>query len=297
MRKFVFGGSYASFVGLLDLYPATVAYSLRKLRSSVTNVIRVRRTGDNLERDFTADEITNGTLVSWVISGGGLQNGRVVIRYDQTGNGIHSTQSNAANQPFIVENGVLNVENGKPCIKKNLSTSNVITYMVSPYTFPTGDILTTNVFVGKRISGTSINNAICAITPNIALSSDRRYINKCIETNTTFAVRNEGGNTIFTSGSGFSQSLFSSWRDASNTDFKARRNGISLTLSSSGTSKNLNIQADSAFTLFFSGIVSYNSIPSNNVDGLIQEEIWWLSNQSANLSAIEININTYYGIY
>ena len=40
-----------------------------------------------------------------------------------------------------------------------------------------------------------------------------------------------------------------------------------------------------------------NNFPSNNVDGLIQEEIWWLSNQSANLSAIEININTYYGIY
>ena len=46
---------------------AAAAYSLRNLRASYTgDVIRVRRTSDNAELDFSASEITDGTLESWV---------------------------------------------------------------------------------------------------------------------------------------------------------------------------------------------------------------------------------------
>lgn len=45
---------------------AAAAYSLRNLSSSYTgNVIRARRASDNDERDFTADEIIDGTLTTW----------------------------------------------------------------------------------------------------------------------------------------------------------------------------------------------------------------------------------------
>lgn len=54
---------------LLDLYPgAAAAYSLRELTADWKNqpVVRVRRSLDNAELDFTATEITDGTLVDWV---------------------------------------------------------------------------------------------------------------------------------------------------------------------------------------------------------------------------------------
>ena len=57
----------AGFVGLLDQYTGAAAgYSLRRLSVNTTNVVRVRRSSDNAEADFTADEITDGTLLAWV---------------------------------------------------------------------------------------------------------------------------------------------------------------------------------------------------------------------------------------
>jgi hypothetical protein len=57
----------AGFVGLLDQYTGAAAgYSLRRLSVNTTNVVRVRRSSDNAEADFTADEITDGTLLSFV---------------------------------------------------------------------------------------------------------------------------------------------------------------------------------------------------------------------------------------
>jgi len=52
---------------VLDQYTgAAAAYSLRRLSVNTTNVVRVRRSVDNAEDDFTADEITDGTLTSFV---------------------------------------------------------------------------------------------------------------------------------------------------------------------------------------------------------------------------------------
>jgi len=55
------------FRGLLDKYTgAAAAYSLRKLSSSISNVVRVRRSFDDAEQDFTAAQVDNGTLEAWV---------------------------------------------------------------------------------------------------------------------------------------------------------------------------------------------------------------------------------------
>lgn len=52
----------------LDIAPgATAAYSLRRLSSSYTGpVVRVRRSGTNAERDFTAEEVAAGVLATWL---------------------------------------------------------------------------------------------------------------------------------------------------------------------------------------------------------------------------------------
>jgi len=89
------GGSGAQL--LLDTYPgAAAAYSLRKLRSGYTGpCIRVRRFSDNAEQDFTASEVGDGTLVSFLSGASGF----VTTLYDQSGNGRDATQTVASNQP------------------------------------------------------------------------------------------------------------------------------------------------------------------------------------------------------
>ena len=59
-----------AFRGLLNQYPgAAAAYSLRKLSSSTSNVVRVRRSLDDAEQDFTAAEVSDGTLVNFANNG------------------------------------------------------------------------------------------------------------------------------------------------------------------------------------------------------------------------------------
>lgn len=45
---------------------AAAAYSLRALNGNGDSVVRVRRASDNDEKDFTAAEVSDGTLVDWV---------------------------------------------------------------------------------------------------------------------------------------------------------------------------------------------------------------------------------------
>lgn len=109
-------GSVAAVGGLLDKFTGSAAaYSLRSLSKDTTNVVRVRRSSDNAEADFTAVEVSDGTLLAWVGTGA-TDNGFVTTWYDQSGNSNDATQATAANQPKIVDAGVLVTENGKAII-------------------------------------------------------------------------------------------------------------------------------------------------------------------------------------
>lgn len=104
---------------LLDTYTgASVAYSLRKLKSTTTNVIRVRRSSDNAEQDFGASQITDGTLTAFC----GVGSGFVTTIYDQVGSN-HMIQTLATRQGIIVSDGVLNTLNGKPVILRSVDTN------------------------------------------------------------------------------------------------------------------------------------------------------------------------------
>ena len=103
----------AAPVGFLASYPgASAAYSLRNLIDTTTNVVRVRRSTDNAEQDFSATQITDGTLTTFT----GANDGFVTTWYDQSGNGSNAVQATAANQPKLVSSGVVELDNGKPCI-------------------------------------------------------------------------------------------------------------------------------------------------------------------------------------
>jgi hypothetical protein len=100
---------------LIDIFAdALVGYSLRKLKESTINVIRVRRSSDNAELNFRANEITDGTLTTWTGAGDAF----VTIIYDQVGSN-DMTQTNASRQGMIVIGGTLQTDNGKPVILRS----------------------------------------------------------------------------------------------------------------------------------------------------------------------------------
>lgn len=89
--KVYFGNNLIFTKSFLGEFPtAAVAYSLRNLTTQTPNVIRVQKTG-GAERDFTAAELTDGTLESWVGSG---NDGYLIKWYDQSGNDNHATADN-----------------------------------------------------------------------------------------------------------------------------------------------------------------------------------------------------------
>ena len=101
---------------LLDQFTgAAAAYSLRNLvGTSNPAVVRVRRDNDNSEADFTATEVSDGTLAAWVGAG---NDGFVRTWYDQSGNSRHAVNTTNTTQPRIVINGSIELESGKVCFR------------------------------------------------------------------------------------------------------------------------------------------------------------------------------------
>ena len=101
--------------GLLDLVPgAAAAYSLRSLSNSYAGpVVTVRRSSDDAEEDFTAAEVADGTLAAFCGAGDGF----VYRWWDQSGNANHAVAAADANEPKIVDSGVVVTEEGKPALQ------------------------------------------------------------------------------------------------------------------------------------------------------------------------------------
>jgi hypothetical protein len=95
------GGDY---LDLLAVTPVAAWSMNRKLVSSATVAIRVRRSSDNTQSDigFSGDVLDAGALASFV----GANDAFVTNVYDQTGNGRHLGQGDSAKQPRIVLAGV-----------------------------------------------------------------------------------------------------------------------------------------------------------------------------------------------
>jgi len=99
---------------LLSIAGASAAYSLRRLGLYNGPAIRVRRSSDNAEQDigFTAaGDLDTVALLAFV----GVNSGFVTTWYDQSGNAHHAIQATAAQQPRIVNAGVVETMGGRPC--------------------------------------------------------------------------------------------------------------------------------------------------------------------------------------
>lgn len=265
------GGS--SVTGLLADYPnAAAAYSLRNLISTTTNVVRVRRSSDNAEQDFSATEITDGTLTTFT----GANDGFVTKWYDQSGNNNNVLNTSATAQPKIVNIGNLILENGKPSIDfSNQIYIKLSIQSITPFTgfsqlcVATPKTLNPNgfcVFVGLDWgSGEGLG-----VRPTLKLYDLNGGANN----------RNALDNTI-----SLNEQVLLYSQNISNSSI-LYKNGTSISNATGTTTSENDI------------IIGNNGyLPASNSGGLIQEVILYDSNQSTNRSGIETNINNHYTIY
>jgi hypothetical protein len=100
----------------LGITPTGPIFSVRRTRREYTGpLLRVRRSSDNSEQDF--GYLPNGwlntsSLLEFVGSGSGF----VTVWYDQNGTN-NATMSTPSRNPLIVNNGVLEMNNGRPAVR------------------------------------------------------------------------------------------------------------------------------------------------------------------------------------
>tara|TARA_R110000764_G_scaffold115007_1_gene202056 strand:- start:1218 stop:2093 length:876 start_codon:yes stop_codon:yes gene_type:complete len=274
---------------LLDTYGgASAAYSLRKLSASTSNVVRVRRSSDNAEQDFTATEITNGTLTTFTGAGDGF----VTIWYDQSANSFDAAQTSATNQPQIINSGSLILQNGKPSVYTS-GSKNLNTGLVSIGT--NGDI-SLDFFAVLQNTSSGKQEHLLGLSNNGFNTNRSRVFAFANDTSSTKSVRLYGGNIVY-SNSATGQLLFNTNYQGGGGAFDSRINASSLSVNSVNNS-GLNIHPSSGFMLF-NGNSGSPQLTNINPDskGYVQEAIFYLNDQSANRTGIENNINAEYTIY
>ena len=263
---------------ILDSFPgAGVAFSLQKLKSTTVNVIRVRRSSDNLEQDFRASQITDGTLVTFC----GVGSGFVTIFYNQSISN-NAIQTSASKQPLIVSSGNLILTNGKPSlffdsIDDELVLQTQLTYtdqsVFSVVNF-SNNILTSTV--SKALYSGNVNSNATGLTFG---SVSGNITNERITIFTNPSVRNYTQNTQDVIAGQYLYSWFFELNSLQmglyqNTQLKGQNTNI--------TQSNYPAGLDILFTKF---------------NDKVQELIIYPSYQNINRVLIESNINNRYNIY
>lgn len=274
---------------LLDLYPnASVAYSLRKLRTAYTgNCIRVRRSSDNTEQNigFVGNDLDSASLLSFV--GGG--NGFVTTLYNQLFNGFDAVQNTASKQPRIVTNGVIESENGKPTIffdgtNDDLFISN----------FQTANYVEITIFATHKATKTTGNNTI--FTKNDAQSNLRSFAYQIRNSNLS-ANFSENIDLLRIESSGISVNDFQTSALTYNGAITSNINKANFYKNGILTPKT--IETNNTVTFLANRNRPFR-IGSNSVEyfqGNISEIIFYENNQESNVVQIQNNIKEYYGIY
>jgi len=267
--------------GLLDAYGgADAAYSLRRLTANYTGpVVRVRRSSDSTEQDFTATQVTDGTLTTFC----GAGNGFVRTWYDQSGNGNHTSQTTTTKQPQIVSSGALNLLNTKPALKFDgsndfLSGGDVLDLGSNSLTcFAFSELGANGTIYAKSLSGPEAGRYSVISDSSITYS----FLSLTSSSNEATV------SALFAKGL-FSQQIINGSTNKLFVNAVERASVSISSYSALNTTRRFllgayNNATDSGETLFLNGSMS--------------EIVLYLSNQATNRTAIESNINAHYAIY
>jgi hypothetical protein len=281
----------------LDKYPVAGAYSLRKLRAGANQVVRLRRSSDNAESDFTASDISNGNILSW--AGGG--NAFVRTWYDQSGNGRHLEQSQNTRQPQLISSGAFLTENGSPYLLFDGSDDYLF------FTGSTGVSSDLSVFcVGRKVTHSNNTGYFSFIPSGVSpnnrdwASSDGRSVGQGISGTTLRFTAHD----IFEGSNGFG--TFAGALDVESTELPISNHFLVTTFQSGGVGKiriNNNVPQESGYggtPTSPNGLVvgsryniTFELFGRNNY----KELIYFGSDLSANSSELTSNLNTYYNLY
>ena len=272
-------------LAFLDAYPgATVAYSLRKLRVGYTgSAIRVRRSSDNAEQDigFSGNgDLNTSSLLSFVGLG---NNGFVKTWYDQSGNGIDATQASNSAQPQIVSGGTMITRNGKSTmlfdgVNDKLATASALPINQIPMT-----ILT--------LSYTTLNSNYYFIAggADFATSNGYQYATALLLNNYypefKAVVSSPQASELYVTKSA-NYALLTNIVEGT-TQYLYLNGSLggskSIALAAAASTIPLNIAGSSTNGAYF--------------NGEINEVIVYNSGKLGNVSAMNIDLNNYYGIY
>ena len=254
---------------VLDDYPgATVAYSLRKLRTAYSgNAIKVRRSSDNTEQDigFVGNLLDTASLLTFC----GAGNGFVTRWYDQSTNVNDAATGTIANQAQIVSSGAMitDIYNGK------------ITTVWTGDQYP----ILTSIPIAQNFTMFAVVTRAVTTNSIFPLGSALSFL---FSWNGTGAIQSQITTGLVTHASGFTtigDYIVSVLRDNSNV-LKAFRNSTALTTGvSTGT-------PTTALRFGFSQGAS--------TTGRMQEMVFW-NNQDleSSRSNIETAINSYYSAF
>jgi hypothetical protein len=262
---------------LLDDYPnAAAAYSLRKLdKDYAGSCIRVRRSNDNAESDigFTSSgDLDTATLKTFV----GANNGFVTTWYDQSGNsGRNATQSTAANQPRIVNAGVIDRQGARPTVLFDGSNDRM-----AITTFSASENYSL-YYVQKRnssgVRGVYLAGNTAQGGPSFVHFSDNNIYLQYFRSTQGYYKSVSDNTSTFNLLEGYVNNTPS---------HRVYKNNSQLTLSGE---------------LSFTGTNEWNAIGlynnGNLPNGTQSEIILYHSDQLSNRTGISTNINTYYSIY
>ena len=257
---------------LLDTYTgAAAAYSLRQIKSTATNAVRVRRASDNAEQDigFSAGELDTTSLASFCSGTDGF----VVTWYDQSGSGNDATQGATGSQPKIYDGttGVV-TEGTKPAI--NLDSNDF--FDLGSLSAASGDDVS-YYWVGDWLGETSNNN---------------RFVLHASETAALY-IGLIGQNASALSGT-LGLSSVTGYKDGVSVAV-ATRNNVHDAFRNVYHLGELYGTTTTAFSDTQLG--RYPAGDNHYLNGNLQEFIFYTSDQSSNRTNIEDDINTFYSIY
>lgn len=276
--------------GLLVTYPGSLgAYSLRKLTTAYAgSAIKVRRSSDNAESDIgflVSNYLDTATMKTFV----GANDGFVTTWYDQSGNSNNATQSTTANQPRIMAAGVVERVNSKPAVSFGDETDGW--GVVIPTGFLNGST-SLGYFQVAQVTDYLLSNA-GVFGPSTTNSTGIQVLQVSVILRPTYLSFNAGSARNDNSGAAYQL-----WNDATQsltsihgnvTDVTVYKNGSAITLTDGSAMPTLN----------FNGVyaIGYYNSTTNDMNGFINELIIYATNQTANRTGIEANINGFYSIF
>jgi hypothetical protein len=254
---------------LLDTYTgATVAYSLRRLRTAYTgNAIRVRRSSDNAEQDFgfVSNVLDTASLLTFC----GAGNGFITTWYDQSGNANNATQATAASQAQIVSSGA---------VITDPNTSKISTTWSSDFYTFTGVAVTQTMLMSAVVNRTLTNNALAPL----GTTSTNPYLFSWSTTGNIVSRIGATATTHESTNTTVGAYILSALRDGADV-VKAFRNTTALT---TGTNTGTGIN-----------FIRFGTAAGFNTTGRMVEMIHWNNDKESSRADIVTNQNTYWDVY